>query len=108
MAAQGHQGVYNGEGGDPIFGGPKNMTMLLHHWYGNEQPDNHREKAYLASYRRSYEEINHLLTPEWQRKINAEQDLEAGSIRANLFFCQGTGRIIKKTNVQHRTLNGKR
>ncbi len=79
VATQGYSGVYNGEGGDPIFGGPKNMTMLLHHWYGskNEQPENHREKAYLASYRRSYEEINHLLTPEWQRKISAENDLEA-------------------------------
>lgn len=77
VAAQGYHGVYNGEGGDPIFGGPKNMTMLLHHWYGNKQSENHREKAYLASYRRSYEEINHVLTPEWQRKINAEQDLEA-------------------------------
>ena len=24
--------VFNGEGGDPLFGGPKNLTMLLSHW----------------------------------------------------------------------------
>lgn len=77
VAAQGYQGVYNGEGGDPIFGGPKNMTMLLHHWYGNHSTQNHREQAYIASYRRSYEEISTLLTPEWQAKINTTRDLEA-------------------------------
>ena len=25
--------VLNGEGGDPVFGGPKNLPMLLDHWY---------------------------------------------------------------------------
>ncbi|MGJ8656912.1 MAG: asparagine synthetase B family protein [Akkermansiaceae bacterium] len=96
VAAQGYHGVYNGEGGDPIFGGPKNMTMLLHHWYGDQQPQskNHREKAYLASYRRSYEEINHLLTPEWQRKINPEHDLE--SILSPMFQQTKPDSFLKK------------
>ena len=26
--------VFNGEGGDPCFGGPKNIPMMLQHWYG--------------------------------------------------------------------------
>jgi CubicO group peptidase (beta-lactamase class C family) len=30
---------WNGEGGDPLFGGPKNVGMMLHHGYGSgEQP----------------------------------------------------------------------
>lgn len=41
---QGVEAVFNGEGGDPLFGGPKNMTMLLHHWYGDAKEVNHREK----------------------------------------------------------------
>lgn len=36
--------VFNGEGGDPLFGGPKNLPMLLLHWYGvGPRPKNFRE-----------------------------------------------------------------
>lgn len=70
--------VFNGEGGDPCFGGPKNMPMLLHHWYGGiERTSNFREHHYLASYRRAYEELWYLLTPELQRQIDPKTDLEA-------------------------------
>jgi asparagine synthase (glutamine-hydrolysing) len=70
--------VFNGEGGDPCFGGPKNLPMLLHHWYGGiERASNFREHHYLASYRRAYEELWHLLTPEFQRQIDPKADLEA-------------------------------
>lgn len=68
--------VFNGEGGDPCFGGPKNIPMLIHHWYGVDRPENFREKAYLASYRRGYEEISRLLTPELQSEIDERRDLE--------------------------------
>lgn len=70
--------VFNGEGGDPCFGGPKNIPMLLHHWYGGlERPENFREQLYLASYRRAYDELWYLLSPEWQRLIDPKTDLEA-------------------------------
>jgi len=94
VSQQGYHGVYNGEGGDPIFGGPKNMTMLLHHWYGTQQSNNHREQAYLASYRRSYEEISYLLTPEWQAKINQEEDLE--SVLTPMFQQEVPNSLLKK------------
>jgi asparagine synthase (glutamine-hydrolysing) len=69
--------VWNGEGGDPLFGGPKNIPMMLHHWYGGiEREPGFRERAYLASYRRGYEEWPRLLTPEWERKIDPARDLE--------------------------------
>ena len=53
--------VFNGEGGDPVFGGPKNIPMMLQHWYGVSREHNFREKAYLASYRRAYDECTRVL-----------------------------------------------
>ncbi len=68
--------VFNGEGGDPCFGGPKNTPMLLQHWYGGiEREPNFREVHYLASYRRAYDELDWLLTPEWKAQIDHERDL---------------------------------
>jgi asparagine synthase (glutamine-hydrolysing) len=70
--------VFNGEGGDPCFGGPKNIPMLLQHWYGGvDHGPGFRERAYLASYRRCYEEVSRLLTPEWRARVDAQADLEA-------------------------------
>jgi asparagine synthase (glutamine-hydrolysing) len=69
--------VFNGEGGDPLFGGPKNIPMMMLHWYGDvERPVNFREQAYLASYRRAYEEWSRLLTNDVRRAIDPERDLE--------------------------------
>ena len=70
--------IYNGEGGDPLFGGPKNIPMLLHHWYGGIQRDaRFREREYLASYRRAYQEVRHLLSPDMQRQVDEVADLES-------------------------------
>ena len=78
VAAQGIRHVFNGEGGDPCFGGPKNLTMMLHHWYGGvDQGPGARERAYLASYRRAYEELRLVLTPEALAQIDEARDLEA-------------------------------
>jgi asparagine synthase (glutamine-hydrolysing) len=74
-----HRAVFNGEGGDPLFGGPKNFNLLLHHWYGLPQhhyDPRHREKQYLASYRRAYEEVSRLLTPEFRELFEADHELE--------------------------------
>ena len=62
--------VFNGEGGDPCFGGPKNIPMMLTHWYGQERDPLFRENAYLQSYRRAYEELDHLLAPWLDRRID--------------------------------------
>jgi len=78
VASKDYKYIFNGEGGDPLFGGPKNLSMLLHHWYGGiPRQKNFREINYLESYRRAYEELPFLLTPEWQKKINHEVDLES-------------------------------
>lgn len=69
--------VFNGEGGDPLFGGPKNIPMLLHHWYGGVKRDaNFREKHYLASYRRCYDDLANILTPDFQRLYDPVEALE--------------------------------
>lgn len=69
--------IFNGEGGDPCFGGPKNIPMLLSHWYGGvDREQNFREKAYLASYRRGYKYLQQLLSPQLLQQFNEEQQLE--------------------------------
>lgn len=69
--------VFNGEGGDPLFGGPKNLPMMMRHWYGVHREPGFREKAYLASYRRAYEECSRVLHPRIREQIDPSRDLEA-------------------------------
>ena len=67
----------NGEGGDPCFGGPKNIPMLLQHWYGGvDRADDFREQAYLQSYRRCYDDLRRLLSPDFLRQVDFEDDLQ--------------------------------
>ncbi|MEM9825928.1 MAG: asparagine synthase-related protein [Planctomycetota bacterium] len=68
--------VFNGEGGDPLFGGPKNLPMMIAHWYGIDRGQRFRERAYLASYRRAYEEWDHVLHPRLRSQIDPVRDLE--------------------------------
>jgi len=68
--------VFNGEGGDPLFGGPKNIPLLLHHWYGGNPKEKHfRELAYLQSYRRAFEDFSNLLTPDFQNESLVKSEL---------------------------------
>jgi asparagine synthase (glutamine-hydrolysing) len=52
--------ILNGEGGDPCFGGPKNLPMLLHELYSGEP----REAAYFRSFQKCYDDLPGLLTPD--------------------------------------------
>ncbi len=70
--------IFNGEGGDPCFGGPKNIPMLLGHWYGGiERPRNYREQSYLASYRRGYHYLEQLLAPDFLGEYDPARQLES-------------------------------
>lgn len=58
--------VLNGEGGDPCFGGPKNVPMLLAQLYGpaaDEPAAGFLERQYLHSFQRCYADLDLLLTP---------------------------------------------
>jgi asparagine synthase (glutamine-hydrolysing) len=67
-AAAGHAGaVLNGEGGDPCFGGPKNVPMLLSDLYGpaaSAAPPGFLERSYLAAHRKCFAELGRMLDPE--------------------------------------------
>ncbi len=59
--------VLNGEGGDPCFGGPKNLPMLLHELYGQED----RAGAYLRAFQKCYDDLPRLLRPDVQTALRA-------------------------------------
>lgn len=66
-AAAGLRRVFNGEGGDPVFGGPKNLPMVLHALYDSGTED--VRAAYFRSYQKCYDDLPHLLTPETLRAL---------------------------------------
>jgi asparagine synthase (glutamine-hydrolysing) len=73
--------ILNGEGGDPCFGGPKNLPMLLHALY---TPAECREAAYLRSYQKCYDDLPRLLTPAVQcalRKAPPAEEIVAPFLR---------------------------
>jgi len=60
--------VWNGEGGDPCFGGPKNLPMLLAELYGDGQNDTDetspRARSYYRAHLKCFDELPSLLTEE--------------------------------------------
>lgn len=66
--------VLNGEGGDPCFGGPKNLPMLLSELYDGGD-SYRRERSYLRAHLKCYDDLPVMLTPA-VRDALAEQPLE--------------------------------
>ncbi|MET9555190.1 asparagine synthase C-terminal domain-containing protein [Streptomyces sp. NPDC006645] len=64
VAADGMSVVLNGEGGDPVFGGPKNLPMLIHELHRDEAGVDSRARAYVDSYRKCHGDLPVLLTPD--------------------------------------------
>ncbi|MEU0661173.1 asparagine synthetase B family protein [Streptomyces lavendulocolor] len=64
VAADGASVVLNGEGGDPVFGGPKNLPMLVQEMHRRPGApwDEDRATAYLRSYRKCWTDLPVLLT----------------------------------------------
>jgi asparagine synthase (glutamine-hydrolysing) len=100
--------LFNGEGGDPNFGGPKNIPMLLADLYGDPRQ---RADRYLKIYRKAYGDLPQLLTPAaWQgvdlAALQAElapfladdSQLMAGLMRLNTVF-KGAHHILYKVNA---------
>ncbi|MGV3526911.1 MAG: asparagine synthetase B family protein [Candidatus Sericytochromatia bacterium] len=61
--------VFNGEGGDPNFGGPKNLAMVLACLYGSDlSPSMSLETLYLQSYRKCFGDLERMLpAPLWEQ-----------------------------------------
>jgi asparagine synthase (glutamine-hydrolysing) len=64
VAADGASVVLNGEGGDPVFGGPKNLPMLISELHRDDPDPGARAQAYLRSYRKCYADLPALLTAD--------------------------------------------
>jgi asparagine synthase (glutamine-hydrolysing) len=72
--------VLNGEGGDPCFGGPKNIPMLMARLYGplpGEPPTGWLERNYLRAFQRCYQDLSALLNPALLREAGGEDALIA-------------------------------
>lgn len=72
--------VLNGEGGDPCFGGPKNVPMLLAELLGDggfpsESVAKSRAQSYLRAHQKCYEELADLVLPDVLAACQT-QDLE--------------------------------
>ena len=77
-AAQVAEIVLNGEGGDPCFGGPKNLPMLLARLYGplpGEPPNGWLERNYLRAFQRCYQDLDALLDPALRREAGGDAAL---------------------------------
>jgi asparagine synthase (glutamine-hydrolysing) len=68
--------VLNGEGGDPCFGGPKNIPMVLATLYGDGGGDAPtaelaRSRDYLRAHRRFFDDLDQMLTDDVQEALRA-------------------------------------
>ncbi len=71
-AASEHVGVVlNGEGGDPCFGGPKNLPMVLSELYTAAAGDRGREASYLRAHLKCYDDLSDLLSDAGRDAIAA-------------------------------------
>lgn len=69
--------LLNGEGGDPCFGGPKNLPMVLAELYGDARNAGYtgecaRERTYLRAHQRGYDDLPDILTAEAKERIRGE------------------------------------
>ena len=63
--------VFNGEGGDQLFGGWTSKPMIAAEMYGElyEHQEHTREETYLRSYHRFYGLEDELYTPAWKAQV---------------------------------------
>jgi asparagine synthase (glutamine-hydrolysing) len=73
-ARDGLRVILNGEGGDPCFGGPKNLPMLI--WELNRLSNESLAHAYLSSYRKCFDDLVELLAPEFKETLQCAPPLE--------------------------------
>jgi asparagine synthase (glutamine-hydrolysing) len=68
-AAKEVQLVFNGEGGDPVFGGPKNLPIMAYEAYGVGMQEFSREDMYLRAYNKGHEHLPRLLSKDFQQQL---------------------------------------
>jgi asparagine synthase (glutamine-hydrolysing) len=70
--------VLNGEGGDPCFGGPKNIPMLLAELLGDgcNAGVADRRASYLRAHQRCYDDLAVMLTPDAAAENRLAEELD--------------------------------
>jgi asparagine synthase (glutamine-hydrolysing) len=108
--------VLNGEGGDPCFGGPKNLPMLLAELYGDvagaEDERLARERSYLRAHLKCFDDFEQALSGKMKAAV-AAQPIEAslaplfadprwrtfvGKLMALNLFLKGAHHILHKVD----------
>jgi asparagine synthase (glutamine-hydrolysing) len=80
-AAQDVGVVLTGEGGDPCFGGPKNLPMVLAELYGDgsnlaANEGQARARSYLRAHLKCYDDLQDMLSAEvWEAAAHLEEKL---------------------------------
>ena len=88
----GFTSVFNGEGGDQLFGGWTSKPMIAAELFAGVHGDDSREELYLRSYHRFYGFENQLYTPEFRAQVGGPGQRRAllmpylGSDRAATFL----------------------
>jgi asparagine synthase (glutamine-hydrolysing) len=91
--------VLNGEGGDPCFGGPKNLPMLLADLFGDGSEDGPspygRERSYLRAHQKCFDDLERMLTPEvWASMADAALERELAPLFADRRWKSLVGRLM--------------
>jgi asparagine synthase (glutamine-hydrolysing) len=100
--------VFDGEGGAPLYGGPRDNPLLLGEWYAF-LGDYDRARAYLASYHGFYEHLDALCTQELLARTGGQGPLDT-FVRRHLdddptpSLLRRLARINSKLKGEQRTL----
>lgn len=62
--------LFTGEGGDPSFGGPKNVGMVLARAYGHHPLAPSLAQAYMTSHHHLADDLDAALAPAWRREFD--------------------------------------
>jgi asparagine synthase (glutamine-hydrolysing) len=100
--------LLNGEGGDPCFGGPKNLPMLIAELYSVGPDDvnsvvRRRSHAYLRAHNKCYDDLDSMLTDTVKAAIAADPP---ETIVAPLFADTRPASFINRLMAMNVTLKG--
>ena len=102
--ARGLQAVFNGEGGDQLFGGWTSKPMIAAEIYSGLFDEQSREEQYLASYHKFYGLEDRLYTPELEGLVGGP-----GQRRAHLqpyLGDEGAGTFLNRVRLADLSLKG--
>ncbi len=68
--------LFTGEGGDPPFGGPKNIGLVLAWTYRHHPLAPSLPASYLAAHHHLYEDLDEALDPEWRASFDERRLIE--------------------------------